>query len=322
VIPLLLAQIRNSERGVTVVLGFLASEAVLLTTSLVHAALWDIVPWHIAVFPGVPVKNYITQSEFFEICGFALLGFVVDAWRRGRRQQALWLLLLAATFLFDILYVATGRSTLVALPVLAVVFGFRYFGRKGVLVALAACVLVAAVAWASSPYLRWRVLRAVEEVQVYLTTRMPTSSGGRLEFWRKAVGFIGQAPIFGHGTGSINELYRHSQTNDGTAAAARVENPHQQILAVAIQLGFVGAALLIAMWIAHLALFYRPGLIAWTGLVVVVQHVVSSFFNSQLFDFTEGWLYVLAVGVLGGLVLRERSQPPQPAVDSMATSQV
>ena len=34
--------------------------------------------------------------------------------------------------------------------------------------------------------------------------------------------------------------------------------------------------------------------------MVAVQNVVGSFFNSYLFDFSQGWLYVLGVGVAGG----------------------
>ena len=84
-------------------------------------------------------------------------------------------------------------------------------------------------------------------------------------------------------------------------------NPHNQILAVAIQLGLVGAAVLLAMWGAHLALFRGGGLTAWIGLVVVVQNVVACLFNSHLFDFTQGWLYMFGVGVTGGMALRERT---------------
>jgi hypothetical protein len=38
---------------------------------------------------------------------------------------------------------------------------------------------------------------------------------------------------------------------------------------------------------------------------VVVQNIISSLFNSSLFDFTHGWIYVLAVGVLCGMVLHD-----------------
>jgi O-antigen ligase len=76
-------------------------------------------------------------------------------------------------------------------------------------------------------------------------------------------------------------------------------------LTVGIEIGGLGVLLLIAMWIAHLALFRSPGLMAWLGLVIVVESVVGSMFNSFLSEFTHGWLYVFGVGVLGGAVRRE-----------------
>ena len=82
-------------------------------------------------------------------------------------------------------------------------------------------------------------------------------------------------------------------------------NPHNQIFAIAIQLGLVGTLVLLVMWVAHLRLFCGPGLATGIGLVVVVQNIVSSFFNSSLFDFTHGWLYVWGVGVLGGMMLHQ-----------------
>jgi hypothetical protein len=40
--------------------------------------------------------------------------------------------------------------------------------------------------------------------------------------------------------------------------------------------------------------------------MVVVQNIFTSLFNSHLFDFNEGWMYVLGVGVAGGLLKRQR----------------
>jgi hypothetical protein len=54
-------------------------------------------------------------------------------------------------------------------------------------------------------------------------------------------------------------------------------------------------------------LFRGEGLVAWIGLMVVLQNMLSSLFNSHLFDFHEGWMYVIGVGVAGGMVLRARS---------------
>ena len=64
--------------------------------------------------------------------------------------------------------------------------------------------------------------------------------------------------------------------------------------------------LLWALWLTHLALFRGETLAAWVGLMVVVQNMLTSLLNSHLFDFHEGWMYVLGVGVAGGMVLRAR----------------
>jgi O-antigen ligase len=42
------------------------------------------------------------------------------------------------------------------------------------------------------------------------------------------------------------------------------------------------------------------------GLLVVVQNILTSLFNSHLFDFHEGWMYVLGVGVAGGMAARAK----------------
>jgi hypothetical protein len=121
---------------------------------------------------------------------------------------------------------------------------------------------------------------------------------------------VEMAPIIGHGTGSIPEQFRQAAfAQAGDPSVAHV-NPHDQIMAVAIQLGLVGAALLVAMWIAHFMLFRGGGLDSWVGMIIVVQNVVASLVNSHLFDFTQGWLYVFGVGVAGGMVLRKRDGAP------------
>jgi O-antigen ligase len=88
-------------------------------------------------------------------------------------------------------------------------------------------------------------------------------------------------------------------------------NPHNQMLTVGIQLGIVGIVILIAMWIVHLRLFLVPGIAAGMGLAVVVENVVGSLFNSQLFDFTQGWIYVVGAGVAGGAVLHSAARDPK-----------
>ena len=120
-----------------------------------------------------------------------------------------------------------------------------------------------------------------------------------------------EAPLFGHGTGSIHDQFRKSVVGQSGMAAELSANPHNQTLAVGLQIGLVGIAVLLAMWTAHLALFRFDSFPAWVGLVVVMQNVIGSLFNSHLFDFTHGWAYVIGVGVAGGTVLKESGAWPQ-----------
>jgi hypothetical protein len=58
--------------------------------------------------------------------------------------------------------------------------------------------------------------------------------------------------------------------------------------------------------------------------LVVVQNIVSSLLNSHLFDFHEGWMYVMGVGVAGGMSVasRRRSEPADGVPSSIKVTGV
>ena len=64
------------------------------------------------------------------------------------------------------------------------------------------------------------------------------------------------------------------------------------------------------MWISQVTFFWENGPLAWIGLVVVTANIVGSLFNSFIFDFTEGWLYVVGVGVAAGMLQRAHNAAP------------
>lgn len=171
-------------------------------------------------------------------------------------------------------------------------------------------VVLSGTLWATSPYLRQRVTGIFTETERFEADNIITSTGERIEFWTKSFRFVAGAPLLGHGTGSITELFRRAAVGESGLRAEVSSNPHNQTFAVAIQLGLVGVVVLWAMWISHLLLFRGGGLVEWLGLVIVVQHVVGALFNSYLFDFTEGWIYVFGVGVTGGMVRRQVTLDP------------
>jgi O-antigen ligase len=304
-IPLLLIHFRRSERGVWVIYGFFAASVALLIASWAMALIPG-VTWHGKEF-GVPTNNYIFQSMNFLICVFALLGVACETARVRQWRRAAGALVLVLLFVANLVFVVTSRTALLVVPVLLVWLGWQEFRWRGLFGTLLLLVVLGAGAWSVSPYLHNRLTRSATEYEAYRTKDEPNSTGLHLEFLRKSLTFVEAAPIIGHGTGSISEQFRLSETGHDSASSFRSQNPHNQIFAVAIQLGLIGTAILIAMWIAHLLLFTGgSGLVAWIGTIIVMQNIVSSLFNSHLFDFTSGWLYVIGVGVVGGMVLRQK----------------
>ena len=310
VIPLLLVQFRRSDQGVRVAVGFLVSCTLLLAVSWLLWRFPFLPGADLRGIPGVPVKDYIVQSGEFLLCAFALTHLALSAWSRQRRLVAVALLGLALLFVANLVFVISSRTSLVVFPVMLAVLAAQRLSLKGSLTLLLAAAVLVAAAWASSPFLRYRALLPLEEVTRYLKENAETSSGYRLEFWKKSIEFAAQAPVIGHGTGSTQSLFRAAASGTGITAAF-TDNPHNQTLIIAVQLGLIGVALLYAMWLAHALVFRGHGWPCWIGLGIVAQTVVSALFNSQLFYFTPGWIYVFGVGVLGGMVLaREAAASP------------
>jgi O-antigen ligase len=309
-VPLLLVHFRRSERAKWVIIGFCVSASALLVLSWsVRSSTGGLWGREKADF-GVPVKDYIAQSTIFVLCALGLLGFAFKLWWAQRVRLALFIVLLAAVFVGNLVYVATARTALIVIVVLLLLFAFRQAGWRGMLIGSLLGALTAGILLVSSPYLRERLTRSIAEIEEYRAGNLITSGVGlRLEYWKKSVDAIAAAPVIGHGTGTIEALFRRD-ARTSTNSSLVTNNPHNQVLGVAIQLGLIGTIALIGMWIAHLALFREYTLISWLGLVVVVQNIVSSFFNSHLFDFVQGWIYVFGVGMLGGVVgCRTRGQP-------------
>ena len=150
----------------------------------------------------------------------------------------------------------------------------------------------------------------LKDYQLYKTEQTVTSVGLRLEFWQKSLRFISEAPVIGHGTGSMRGLFERAATGYTDQPAGQViANPHNQTLNVAVQWGMLGVIVLYAMWLVHLLLFRGKGS-SPGSVLVVVQNIVTSLLNSHLFDFHEGWMYVLGVGVAGGMMLAAKQRGP------------
>jgi O-antigen ligase len=307
-LPVLFYHYQRSPRGMWVFVAFLVSCTLLMAMS-----------WIVAFYPGLTlkaagevergifVKNYIDQSQEFALCAVALAYPIVTLLRAGRIWPALLLSAVAVSFVVNMAFVVVSRTALVTMPIMLAVFALLHLKWRSVVIILCATTVFAGLVWAASPQLRRTAETFMTDYQLYKEQNIPTSIGLRLEFWKKSLRFFSEAPIVGHGTGSTRELFEQAAAGNVGAAAEIIGNPHNQTLNVAVQWGVIGIIVLYAMWLLHLLLFRGDGLVAWIGLLVVVQNIFTSLFNSHIFDFHEGWMYVLGVGVAGGTLLKASS---------------
>ena len=318
VLPILFHHFSRSQRGLWVFIAFLVSCTLMVTAS-----------WIVALDPaltlkardvasrGIFVKNYIDQSQEFALCAVALAYPIVMLSRAKRIAFALLLCLLALSFIANMAFVIVSRTALVTMPIMLAVFGLLHLRWRTNLAILCAAAVLGVTAWAASSQLERTVQTFSRDYQLYKEQGASTSIGERLEFWQKSLRFFADAPVFGHGTGSTRGLFEHAASGPaGHATAEVIGNPHNQTLNVAVQWGVLGIVALYAMWLSHLLLFRGDGAANWIGLLVVVQNIFTSLFNSHIFDFHEGWMYVLGVGVAGGMVLKARATEEAEAASS------
>jgi hypothetical protein len=318
VLPGLFYHFERSTRGMWVFVAFLVSCALLMLMS-----------WLVVMEPslslkapgeqggrGIFVKNYIDQSQEFALCAVALAYPIIRLLRTNRIWQALVLGAISLGFIVNMVFVIVSRTAIVTMPIMVGVFALLHLKRRTALILFGVMIVLAGALW-FAPELRWGPKRLLRDYQLYKTEQTVTSIGLRIEFWEKSLRFFSEAPFIGHGTGSLRGLFEraangYTESSNGDI----ISNPHNQTLNNAVQWGMVGIILLYAMWLAHLLLFRGEGLVAWIGLLVVVQNIVSSLFNSHLFDFHEGWMYVIGVGVAGGMTLaaRQRRSPAAEVV--------
>ncbi len=319
-LPVLFYHFERSGRGLWVFVAFVVSCTLLMAMS-----------WIVAFYPtlslktfdpqrGIFVKNYIDQSQEFTLCAVAL-GYPVITLLRARR---IWLASLlgaiALSLVVNMAFVIVSRTAMVTMPIMLAVFALLHLKWRTNVIISCAVMALAMLAWVASPQLRGTTETFSRDYQLYKENNTPTSIGLRLEYWQKSLRLSAEAPVIGHGTGSTRGLFEQAAVGQVGAAADVVGNPHNQTLNIAVQWGVVGVVALYTMWLAHLLLFRGEGLAAWIGLLIVVQNIFTSLFNSHLFDFHEGWMYVLGVGVAGGMVLSRELNEATPGPGSLARS--
>jgi O-antigen ligase len=310
-IPVAMACAFTPQQGLQIGYGFLAGCLVILVLSFLSFFVHLPSPFSHAM-DGVPVKDNAVQSGCFALCAFGLALGGVNAWVEGNRRRAAAMLILALVFVADIFMIYISKTGILMTAALAGLFVVQAGGWRRSLLIATPIVLIAVIAlWSSAPAQR-RLAQIATDIHAVddgkASSEATLSTASRLDFWSKAVEFIEQAPLFGHGTGSTKSLYQSLEATRPSPYGEAVPDPHNQFFAIAIQVGLVGGGILLAMWAVHFSMFVGGSFACAVGQAVVLQNFIGSLFNSHLSTVTQGMLYCLAVGLLGGIVQRARGR--------------
>jgi len=304
-IPLIMACSFGPRQALYIGYGFLAGCLIILALSWM-SILWPSGPWGWFKAPSIPVKDNSVQSACFALCAFGLAIVAAQKWSLGKKGVAVAIAALALLFFTNIFAIYVSKTGMLVALVLLGLFSVWLEGWRRAVLIVAAALVVIGVALSLSTRAQIRLQQITADLRADNISQESVSTASRRDFYDKAVGFVKAAPLFGHGTGSTKAVFQSVESARPSPYGEAVPDPHNQFLAIAIQVGLIGGLLLLAMWATHFQTFLGRGTIGVLGLAVVLQNVVGSLFNSHLSTVTEGTLYCLAVGLLAGLVTRDR----------------
>jgi O-antigen ligase len=272
--------------------GFLS--AMLLLLILSYLAWFHLLPQiaFLDIKPGDPlvIQDRVTYGLFM---AFGAFFWAVEAYFSKSRPKRIVLLILSALAVFNVLGMINAKTAYLVLPILLGYFLIRQWRWRGAVTFFLAIVLLAAMAYnlPTNP-LHQRIVEAVKEFKQWQPDQAEeTSTGLRLEFYRYSLKIVRDHPLLGVGVGGFAEAYA-KQIKD--PKMARSDNPHNEYLLVATQLGLIGLVALLYLFYTQWRLAPLLPMPKDTILArgVVLAFMVGCLFNSFLTDYDEGVFFI------------------------------
>ena len=276
--------------------AFLAAMAITLVLSY---AIWlgllpiDTPPNRYKGNPTV-FKLHITQGVLMALTAFLAADRALRAAQQEWRIAYAALAALAACNVFML----QGRIGYLICGVLWLYLCAAHWRWRGVAVALVVGVLAFGAAYVAEAPLIGRSTLAAAELRDWDAGRAdPESSTAlRMNYYKTTAAIIRDHPVLGVGTGGFIVAYREKIRGTDLPEA---NNPHNQYLLTAAQLGAVGLLALVAMFAVmwwQAGRLEPPARVAARALVLTIA--LGCLLNSFLIDHTEGMLFAWMAGVL------------------------
>ncbi|MDD5475448.1 MAG: O-antigen ligase family protein [Syntrophales bacterium] len=281
--------------------GIYALVAALCVTLAISYLIWlDLLP-RFSLIKGTPqsptvFKLHITHNIFM---AFGAYLFAIRAWHNSSRLRQIIFTGLSMAALFNVLFMAQGRTGYVVLLGLMALFLFQAARWRGLALLLALILLVGAGTW----YHKENALYKRIEVSVNELKSMegPTDIAPdqviRLNYYWYSLKIIIDNPVLGVGTGGFRQAY--SGAVEGTDHEIAL-HPHNEYLMVGVQLGLFGilcyALLFAVQWRYAYRLEDISDRMLAQGLIVTI--LSASLVTSTLIDHAEGLFYAWMTALL------------------------
>jgi len=314
-VVLLVSLIRSVAEARMAITFFACGQAfVLLSSWLMFIGI--AVPWHAnAPTPYVVFSTYLDQSIMFATTAS------VFWYLRSNKLWPRWLgIALAVLALANTLLLLEGRSGYaVALTALALAAMWTMPPRLRLATLVITPVVLLLGLSLGSAQVQERVSKILRESQEYASGQpvlMESSSGWRLNAWRRSLQAMQDKPLLGHGVGAWTPAVKRLEGSAATKVfgEGNHSNPHQEYLLWGVELGVGGSLLLLAALacMARDALRF-PTSIQRATLAVVAATAVACLFNSALYDDLMGDFFCVALGLLMALGTRSMAAAQQRA---------
>lgn len=268
-------------------------------------------------------KNHIAAGMFGALLFYMAADLALTAQTTAARLAFAAISALSLVNIFVMLQGRTGAITAIPLALLVVM---RYIWAQrskspARAAAIAATIVVAGAVLVGIGVHKnnSRLLEVTSEVQQYEQSHASTSTGVRLEWYRKCIELIRERPLLGYGVGGLGTEFDKLTNGETNAAGFKTSNPHNEYLLLTVQAGAIGLVLflnlLIQVALGSRSLDERSRNLLLGWFIIFVMGCLA---NSLLLDFAEGHLFVLLSGILLGCGDRSASRSRPVTVAQMA----
>ncbi len=309
-LPAIAVLIRSRQQAVVALsIYFLAQSFGIITSWMLY---FGIPLAGISAAPGtITVAFSSSLDQAIMAAGFTALAWHLRKDIPLRYGDPVALVLISLTIL-NVLIVLPGRTGHICLLAVLSMLVWWAVPRHYRLLALLMPILIFVLALQSSPRFNERYSQVLVEVDTYQKNGgvAQSSSGDRLNYWKRSIQAIAQQPLHGHGVGTWQQQYLNLENNPALRNTFTVRNPHQEYLFWGVQLGIPGILLLLA-WMLSFMLSTRNFTIdpQRATLSLLVVFMIACGLNSALFDGFLGDYFCTLFALM--LVLGHRSKMPE-----------